>query len=177
MCQDPYTLYIHPTPCTQSPATHTLNPLARTHTHTHTFSSFMARSDNVLSSGEEPLIVFVVAPFAQATRKYLPPPLSPTIHTHAFEALIIFLFLRLALLLLLLLFLVFFLLLPRYLWLLHCGAFSPGAHFGILMGINGIVRRALTICQATVQYSSSASGLQHTLKLLKPTTKALIRCA
>lgn len=105
----------------------------------------MARSDNVLSSGVEPLIVFVVAPFAQATRKYPSTPLPlcpPTKHTHAFEALIIFLFLRLALLLLLLLFLVFFLLLPRYLWLLHCGAFSPGAHFGILMGINDIVRRA-----------------------------------
>lgn len=103
----------------------------------------MAQSDNVLSSGEEPLIVFVVAPFAQATRKYFSPlPFIPTIYTHAFEALIIFLFLRLSLLLLLLLFLVFFLLLPRYLWLLHCGAFSPGAHFGILMGINGIVRRA-----------------------------------
>lgn len=96
----------------------------------------MARPDNVLSSGEEPLIVFVVAPpLAQATRKYsLPYPLH-TQHTLAFEALIIFLFL-------LLLFLVFFLLLPRYLWLLHCGASSPGTHFGILMGINGIARTA-----------------------------------
>lgn len=167
MCQDLYTLYI-PYTLYPAPATHTLNPLARTHTDTS--SSFMARSDNVLSSGEEPFIVFVVAPFAQATRKY-----SPQAHTHAFEALIIFLLLRLALLLLL--FLVFFLLLPRYLWLLHCGSFSPSAHFGILMGINGIVQRAWLYARVQYTIFMSASGLQHTLKLLKPTTKALIRCA